>query len=100
MAARKRPTRKQQHAKVRRNAALHYEAMLAAQGGHCALCPSTGGTRRLHVDHDHKTMQVRGLLCFRCNAALRGYLTAEWLRAAADYLDDPPAEQVFAQIAA
>jgi hypothetical protein len=82
-----RPTRKAQHAKVRRDAAKRYDEMLAAQEGHCALCPAVAKTRRLHIDHDHKTMRVRGLLCFRCNAALRGYMTAGWLRAAADYLD-------------
>lgn len=82
-----RPSRKAQHAKVRRQAAKDYDRMLAAQDGHCALCPNTAGTRRLHIDHDHRTMRVRGLLCFRCNTALRGYMTPEWLRAAADYLE-------------
>lgn len=88
--ASKRPTRKQQHAKVRREAAKRYEQMLAGQDGHCALCPSTGGTRRLHIDHDHRSMKVRGLLCFRHNVMLRGYMTPEVLRAAADYLENPP----------
>lgn len=82
-----RTSRKAQHAKVRRQAAKLYDDMLAAQDGHCALCPNVAGTRKLHIDHDHKTMRVRGLLCFRCNVALRGYMTAGWLRAAADYLE-------------
>lgn len=64
-----------------------YARLLAAQGGHCALCPNTPKTRRLHVDHDHATGRVRGLLCYRCNRALPKYLTADWLRAAAEYLD-------------
>lgn len=45
-----------------------YEAMLAAQGGGCAICganPPNG--RRLHVDHCHVTSRVRGLLCAGCN---------------------------------
>ena len=41
------------------------------QGGGCAICgrpPKPG--KSLHVDHDHETGYVRGLLCFNCNAAL------------------------------
>lgn len=50
-----------------------YERMLALQGGVCAICagPPIGKTR-LSIDHDHKTNQVRGLLCDPCNRAL-GY---------------------------
>ena len=63
-----------------------YEWMLAEQGGVCAICGSPPKSRRLHVDHDHRTGAVRGLLCFRCNRALPSYVTAEWLHAAASYL--------------
>jgi hypothetical protein len=48
-----------------------YQALLEAQGGGCAVCgrvPRAG--RSLHVDHNHKTGVVRGLLCFRCNAGM------------------------------
>jgi hypothetical protein len=97
-AKRKKPTRRAQHAKLRRDASKHYDAMLAAQNGHCALCPNEPKGRRLHIDHDHRTMRVRALLCFRCNSALRGYMTPGWLRAAADYLElhanDPPSEDL------
>ncbi len=52
-----------------------YEKQLAYQGGHCALCPARPGTPdhkrgRLHLDHNHKTGMLRGLLCFRCNHSL------------------------------
>lgn len=49
-----------------------YDTMLAAQGGHCLFCTATVGAkgRRLHVDHDHKTNRVRGLLCGKCNTSI------------------------------
>lgn len=58
-----------------------YDALLEAQGGHCALCPKTPDDqeRRLHVDHDHRCCPtvgrccgecIRGLLCAGCNRLL------------------------------
>lgn len=64
-----------------------YEAMLAMQGGHCALCPNTPKTRRLHVDRDHSTGEVRGLLCMRCNRNLPSWVTGEWCRRASLYVE-------------
>jgi hypothetical protein len=48
-----------------------YQEMYQRQNGLCAACnkPSTG-KRRLHVDHDHETGAVRGLLCQGCNTVL------------------------------
>jgi len=50
--------------------------------------------RKHALDHDHKTMKLRGILCFRCNSALRYWVSPEWLRAAADYLENPPFERL------
>ena len=65
-----------------------FEAMLSAQGGGCAICGRAApeGTS-LHVDHDHETGVVRGLLCFTCNGAL-GMFTEneEYLARATDYV--------------
>jgi hypothetical protein len=45
-----------------------YDALLLEQSGVCAICQEPPSpTRRLAVDHDHKTNAVRGLLCTRCN---------------------------------
>lgn len=44
-----------------------WNKMYNAQGQHCALCENN---KRLHVDHDHKTGKVRGLLCYNCNNGL------------------------------
>lgn len=41
-----------------------------AQGMKCAICGEP--TDNFHIDHDHKSGSVRGLLCFRCNYML-GY---------------------------
>jgi len=51
--------------------AEEYDSLLEKQGGACAICrePCASG-QRLSVDHDHKTGQVRGLLCRRCNAGI------------------------------
>jgi len=46
-----------------------YEILLKLQDGKCAIC---GGTdlRNLAVDHNHKTNQIRGLLCMKCNVTI------------------------------
>ena len=48
-----------------------YDLLLSKQGGNCAIC---GRKPRpdisLHLDHDHDSGRVRGVLCFRCNSAL------------------------------
>lgn len=44
-----------------------YETMLSNQRGGCAVCERSPGKLPLHVDHDHNTGKVRGLLCHQCN---------------------------------
>ncbi len=44
-----------------------YNNILLAQGGGCAICNRKPGERPLHVDHDHRTDRIRGLLCHQCN---------------------------------
>jgi hypothetical protein len=48
-----------------------YEALLARQNGGCAICRRKPNEKiSLHVDHEHDSGRIRGLLCFRCNNAL------------------------------
>lgn len=44
-----------------------YETLLIKQNYACALCYRKQGKRHLHVDHNHETNKVRGLLCHQCN---------------------------------
>jgi len=62
--------------------ALH----VAEHGPACELCRNVP-KRGLDWDHDHRTGKHRGWLCARCNRFLHGWMTPEWLRAAADYLE-------------
>lgn len=44
-----------------------------AQGGKCAICAdgiSLKDAHRSHIDHDHETGRVRGILCAPCNQAI------------------------------
>jgi hypothetical protein len=50
-----------------------YNAMLEAQGGGCWICSRPPKKRRLCVDHNHKTGEIRGLLCHLCNRGLAYY---------------------------
>jgi hypothetical protein len=98
-----------------------YEELFRFQNGKCAICgrllalnkfegilqdPTLG---RAEVDHKHylkkdakkvdKKSTVRGILCggryAGCNAKLGHVDNVEWLRAAATYLENPPAQQLF-----
>lgn len=66
-----------------------FQGMLEAQAGLCAICcePMRPG-RWTHVDHNHETGRVRGLLCHSCNLGI-GHLKEDPLRfdAASSYVE-------------
>ena len=50
-----------------------YEALIAGQGGNCPICTSPLNVekpREVHLDHCHKTGDIRGVLCRGCNMGL------------------------------
>lgn len=61
-----------------------FDELLAEQGGVCAIC---GAESPEHVDHDHETGYIRGILCFNCNGGLGQFRDNEtYLRHAIGYL--------------
>lgn len=82
--------------------AEEYKILYDAQGGRCAICRrATGATRKLAVDHDHKTGEIRGLLCKPCNRYGLGMFARdnpEVFDRAAAYLRNPPARNVLRDV--
>ena len=44
------------------------EELLKQQNNLCAICNNP--LEKYHIDHDHRTKKVRGILCNRCNLGL------------------------------
>lgn len=71
------------------------DALLALQGGRCAVCQkelAPWPSKATHLDHCHDTGVVRGLLCRSCN------MKEGWVRRYGErlstYLAKPPATQL------
>lgn len=71
------------------------DKVFSFQGDVCAICKRPpAGKKRLSLDHRHKDGLVRGGLCNWCNRAIARFGDdIIRLRAAADYLENPPAIQ-------
>jgi hypothetical protein len=82
--------RKPQHQAVLE---VPYARWVEEFGEVCNICgrPASEG-RRLDRDHSHKSGMALGVLCHLCNRALPVWVTPEWLRLAAAYLERPPVD--------
>lgn len=71
----KRTMKKQEEARLIRKYGVTpelYNKLFTQQDGRCLICdtPQSELNSSLHVDHNHVTGEVRGLLCRRCNLFL------------------------------
>lgn len=66
----------------------YYSGLLRDQGRRCAICDEPFSDKnKPQVDHNHKTGNVRGLLCGKCNRLLAKIKDDyEWAESAAYYL--------------
>lgn len=70
--------------------AAEFDLLFEEQGRCCAICSGieSKGYGSFHVDHDHKTGKIRGILCQACNVTLGKMMDSPaLLRQAADYLE-------------
>lgn len=73
-----------------------YRLLQKFQGGRCWGCPATGKARRLSVDHNHRTGEVRMLLCNTCNNIVGHFRdNPEALIRLGLALIDPPSRQAW-----
>jgi hypothetical protein len=64
-----------------------YEQLLQKQKNRCAICGVENEISRLAIDHNHKTLEIRGLLCHECNSGIAYFdENTEYLAKAMIYL--------------
>lgn len=84
------PDKKDKYLKKKYGISLEeYNCKLAEQKDCCAMCGKhkSNFKRSLHVDHNHKTGQVRGLCCFYCNRQLIGKHNSKTVGQLKSYFD-------------
>jgi hypothetical protein len=89
-AKKKERERKREHARTCRRYGIsveQFDEMFARQHGACGICERPF-QHTPHIDHDHATHTVRGLLCNMCNLGLGHFEdNPTFLRNAARYLE-------------
>lgn len=75
-----------------------YRSLVAQTEGRCPLCQNRVHT--WHVDHNHRTREVMGVVCAACNVgALAGtYHNVEYVRRLLAFLENSPAAQLGIQV--
>jgi hypothetical protein len=64
-----------------------FDQIFIEQNNACAICNKDLTDKKPHIDHDHSTGKVRGVLCFACNSGLGQFQDSpETLQKAIDYL--------------
>jgi len=80
-----------------------YQRLYRLQDGRCYVCHRRSPSRRLAVDHDHRTLEVRGLLCpdpeWGCNLKVVARFDADddpvaMAERLVEYLRNPPAARL------
>ncbi len=66
-----------------------YDALVDRHNGRCGICQGApNGIGGLHIDHDHASGKVRGLLCHSCNVSIGHFRDdPDLLRQAAEYIE-------------
>lgn len=71
-----------------------FQKLMDIQQGNCAVCGKSLKDHKVHVDHDHKTGLVRGLLCWRCNNFRVAQNRSGDIRQVYEYLLNPPVKEL------
>ena len=71
-----------------------FQKLLDIQENRCAVCGISLEHHQIHVDHDHVTSLVRGLLCWRCNRYRVAQNRSDNIKQVNEYLLNPPAIQL------
>jgi predicted nucleic acid-binding Zn ribbon protein len=73
---------------------VEYRALIDAAGGRCPICDLP--TEQWHVDHDHGTGLVTGVVCPSCNtgALARTFHSTEFIKRLLAYLEETPASRL------
>jgi Recombination endonuclease VII len=72
--------------KKRRLYGADFVALYKEQGGHCKMCQDSFEEYDMQVDHNHRTLKVRGLVCRTCNVII-GFAEHERLPLALAYIE-------------